>query len=126
MGIMLVRVPKLMPHLISAYLYVIVPVVVQIEDAVDLAVRTHVQVVGALDALADRLARVLLHLDVVELAAKSYKNGGGGDGVIRSEAPAKTRTKTYLVLGISSRRENSARLCTLGRVPSVSSECVRI
>lgn len=68
---------KYISHLISAYLYVIVPVVVQIENAVDFAVGAHVQIVGAFHTLADRLAGVFLHLNVVELAAKTKQTRYG-------------------------------------------------
>lgn len=49
------------------HLYMVVAVVVEVEDAVELRVRAHVQVLRRLDALGERLARVLFHLDVVEL-----------------------------------------------------------
>ncbi len=54
-------------------LYVVVPVVVEVEDAVDLGVQADVDVLRPGDALAQRLARVLLHLDVVELPATKKK-----------------------------------------------------
>ena len=53
-----------------SHLNVVVPVVVEVEDAVELALLVDVDVLGVLDALAHRLPRVLLHLDVVELPAK--------------------------------------------------------
>lgn len=49
------------------YLDVVVPVVVKVEDPVQLAVYGDSQVVGVLDALAEGLPGVLLHLDVVKL-----------------------------------------------------------
>lgn len=54
----------------APYLDVIVTVVVQVEDSVELRIGTDVDVLRVLDALRDRLARVLLHLDVVEFPAK--------------------------------------------------------
>lgn len=45
----------------------VVPVIMQVEDSVYLGVSAHVQVVCVLDAFADGLSCVLLHLDVVEL-----------------------------------------------------------
>lgn len=44
----------------------IIPIIVQVENAVDFAVVAHVDVVHVLHAFADRLAGVLLHLNVVE------------------------------------------------------------
>ena len=52
---------------------VVVAVVVEVEDPVDLAVRGHVDVLGAVEALAQGLAGILLHLDVVELSEKKMK-----------------------------------------------------
>lgn len=49
----------------------VVPVVMQVEDPVDLTVATDVQVLNGLDALAYCLPGILLHLDVVELSATS-------------------------------------------------------
>ena len=51
----------------SSHLNVVVSVVVEVEDPVELGVHRDPQVVRVLDALAERLPRVLLHLDVVEL-----------------------------------------------------------
>ena len=48
----------------------VVPVVVEVEDPVDLAVVAHHDLVGVGDALAQGLAGVLLHLDVVKLPGK--------------------------------------------------------
>ena len=53
----------------SSHLNVVVSVVVEVEDPVELRVHRDPQVVRVLDALAERLPRVLLHLDVVELPA---------------------------------------------------------
>lgn len=44
----------------------IIPVVVQVEHTVDLAVVAHMDVVHVLHAFARRLPGVLLHLNVVE------------------------------------------------------------
>ena len=52
-----------------SHLNVVVSVVVEVEDPVELRVHRDPQVVRVLDALAERLPRVLLHLDVVELPA---------------------------------------------------------
>ena len=60
-----------------SHLNVVVSVVVKVEDPVELGVEGDPQVVRVLDALAQRLPCVLLHLDVVELPAKEgvlYKN----------------------------------------------------
>lgn len=51
---------------ILGHLDMIIPIVVQVENAVDFAVVAHVDVVHVLHAFADRLAGVLLHLNVVE------------------------------------------------------------
>lgn len=48
-------------------LNVVVSIVVEVEHPVELAVHGHPEVLRVLDALAERLPRVLLHLDVVEL-----------------------------------------------------------
>ena len=53
-----------------SHLNVVVSVVVEVEDPVELGVEGDPQVVRVLDALAQRLPGVLLHLDVVELPAK--------------------------------------------------------
>jgi hypothetical protein len=60
-------------HLWTPYLYVVVPVVMQVEDPVYLRVAAHVQVVCILDAFTDGLSCVLLHLDVVELPETQHK-----------------------------------------------------
>lgn len=44
----------------------IIPIVVQVEHTVDLAVVAHMDVVHVLHAFARRLPGVLLHLNVVE------------------------------------------------------------
>ena len=61
-------------HLWTPYLYVVVPVVMKIENSVDLRVSAHVKIFRVLDAFADSLPRVLFHLDVVELPAKQNKH----------------------------------------------------
>jgi len=55
--------------LMCSHLDVVVPIVVEVEYAVELAVLVDVDVLGVLDPLAHGLPRVLLHLDVVELSA---------------------------------------------------------
>ena len=45
----------------------VVPVVVEVEHAVQLGLHRDAQFLRALDALAQGLPRVLLHLDVVKL-----------------------------------------------------------
>jgi hypothetical protein len=60
----MVKVRCLTPHL-----NVVVPVVVEVEDTVQLAVLIHVDVLRVLHSLAHRLPRILLHLDVVEFPA---------------------------------------------------------
>jgi hypothetical protein len=67
------RVWRLWRQEFEAHLNVVVPVVVEIEDAVELALLGHVNVLGVLQTLADRLPRVLLHLDVVELPASKHR-----------------------------------------------------
>ena len=52
-----------------SHLNVVVSVVVEVEDPVELGVEGNPQVVRVLDALAQSLPRILLHLDVVELPA---------------------------------------------------------
>jgi hypothetical protein len=74
---------------------VVVPVVVEVEDAVQLAFLVYMNVLRVLHALAHRLPRILLHLDVVELPATKatfclelsveaegvrFTSGGGGGG----------------------------------------------
>ena len=46
----------------------VVPVVVQVNDSVQFRIHVDVDVLGVLDALAQGLAGVLLHLNVVELS----------------------------------------------------------
>lgn len=56
-------------HLRTAYLNVVVPVIMEVEDPVDLTVSADMKVLNGLDTLTYSLARILLHLDVVELSA---------------------------------------------------------
>ena len=56
-----------------AHLDVVVPVVVEVEDAVELTVLRDVDILRVLQALTDRLPRVLLHLYVVELPAHTKR-----------------------------------------------------
>ena len=51
----------------------VVPVVVEVDDSVQLGVQLDLDVLGVLEALAEALARVLLHLDVVKLPKKEKK-----------------------------------------------------
>ena len=60
----------------QAHLDVVVPVVVQVEHAQQLAVGRHGQLLRLLDALAERLAGVLLHLDVEKLPAGEMAHAG--------------------------------------------------
>ena len=53
------------------HLYLVVAVVVEVDDAVDLAVGRHDDVLWPADALSQRLTSILLHLDVVELPANT-------------------------------------------------------
>lgn len=55
---------------VCAYLNVIATVVVKVEHPQKLTVLGHVQVFGHLDTLAESLAGVLLHLDVVEFTGR--------------------------------------------------------
>lgn len=52
------------------HLNVVVPVVVEVDDSVELGVQVDLDVLGVLEPLAEALARVLLHLDVVKLPEK--------------------------------------------------------
>jgi len=52
---------------------VVVPVVVDVEDPVQLGVLGDVELGVALDAFAQRLPRVLLHLNVVKLPGMKEK-----------------------------------------------------
>jgi hypothetical protein len=87
---------------------VVVPVVVEVEDAVELAVLVHVNVLRVLHALAHRLPRILLHLDVVELPATEhsfYSFGGfdsrrvGGGGVIYPRLWLEKKKTSRLAVG---------------------------
>lgn len=51
----------------------IVAVVVHVEDADEFGVVADANLLGVLDAFGQRLAGVLLHLDVVELTAQPIK-----------------------------------------------------
>jgi hypothetical protein len=55
------------------YLDVIVPVVVQVDDPVELAVHVDVDLVRTVETFAQGLSRVLLHLNVVEFPANTRK-----------------------------------------------------
>ena len=48
----------------------VVPVVVEVDDSVELRVRVDPDVLWVLVPLAEALARVLLHLDVVKLSER--------------------------------------------------------
>lgn len=63
----------LLSHLRAAYLYVVVPVVVKVQHTINLRIPGHVELVCTLNTFADCLPRVLLHLNIVELAAKREK-----------------------------------------------------
>lgn len=54
-------------HLGTPYLNVVITVVVKVENPVDFGVAPDSEVFGVLNALRNRLSRVFLHLDVVEL-----------------------------------------------------------
>lgn len=54
-------------HLGTPYLNVVITVVVKVENSVDFRVAPNSEVFGVLHALRNRLSRVFLHLDVVEL-----------------------------------------------------------
>jgi hypothetical protein len=51
----------------------VIPIVVEVEYAVQLVVDGYVQLFRVLDALAERLTSVLFHLDVVELSGIIHK-----------------------------------------------------
>lgn len=51
----------------------IVPVVVQVDDAIQLGLHRDVDVLGAFDALAQGRSRVFLHLNVVKLPEKETR-----------------------------------------------------
>ena len=63
------RFPEFNSTGVAPYLNMVVPVVVEVEHPVELAVQGDAQVLGVLDALAQRLPGVLLHLDVEEFPA---------------------------------------------------------
>ena len=52
-----------------SHLDMVVPVVVEVENPVELAVTGHTDLIRVLHAFTQGLPRVLLHLDVVELPA---------------------------------------------------------
>lgn len=54
-------------HLGTPYLNVVITVVVKVEDSVDFRVAPNSEVFGVFHALRNRLSRIFLHLDVVEL-----------------------------------------------------------
>lgn len=54
-------------HLRTPYLNVVITVVVKVENPVDFRVAPNSEVFDAFHALRNRLSRVFLHLDVVEL-----------------------------------------------------------
>ena len=62
-----------MKKCLCSHLYVIVSVVVNIEDPVKLGVLVDLEVLFRLDALAQGLASILLHLNVIELPEKQKK-----------------------------------------------------
>lgn len=54
-------------HLGTPYLNVVITVVVKVENPIDFGVATDSEILDVLHALRNRLSRVFLHLDVVEL-----------------------------------------------------------
>lgn len=54
----------------STHLNVVVPIVVEVDDSVELRVQVDPDVLWVLVPLAEALARVLLHLDVVKLSER--------------------------------------------------------
>lgn len=60
-------------HLRTPYLNVVITVVMKIENPVDFGVASDSEIFGVLYALRDRLPRVFLHLDVVELPERRQK-----------------------------------------------------
>ena len=54
----------------------VVPVVVEVDDSVELGVHVDLDVLGVLEPLAQALPRVLLHLDVVKLSAREQGEKG--------------------------------------------------
>ena len=67
------KISAIMRKNIETHLNVIVPVVVQVDNAVELAVHGDVDVVGVGVAFAQGLAGVFLHLNVVELSIRKKK-----------------------------------------------------
>jgi hypothetical protein len=57
----------------AAYLNVIIAIVMEVKHTVNLTVHANVNVVDALDTFADRLAGVLLHLNVVKFPGNEEK-----------------------------------------------------
>ena len=53
----------------------VVPVVVEIDDPVELGLHGDVEVLGVFDTLAHGLASVLLHLNVVKFPGKKDEKG---------------------------------------------------
>ena len=56
-----------------SHLNVVVPVVMEVDDSVELGVHVDLDVLGVLEPLAEALPRVLLHLDVVKLPGREYR-----------------------------------------------------
>ena len=61
---------------LQSHLNVVVPVVVEVDDSVELGVHVDLDVLGVLEPLAQALPRVLLHLDVVKLSAREQGEKG--------------------------------------------------
>lgn len=61
------RVRVRVAHLRTPYLNVVITVVVKVENSIDFGVASDSEVFGVLHALRNRLSRVFLHLNVVEL-----------------------------------------------------------
>lgn len=60
-------------HLMAAYLNVIIAIVMQVKHTINFTIHTDVNVINTLDTFADRLAGVLLHLNVVKFPEKQLK-----------------------------------------------------
>lgn len=57
-------------HLMAAYLNMVIAIVMQVEHSVNFTIHTDVDIVDAFDTFANRLAGVLLHLNVVKFPAR--------------------------------------------------------
>lgn len=74
-------------HLWPPYLYVVIPVIMEIQDPIYLRISTNVNVFSILDAFTDGLPRVFLHLNVVKFPAIQFAFVSDDGKIVATDVP---------------------------------------